>query len=85
MDNPDEAVAILRTRVPSLDPEVARQAVADFSRDKVWGVNGGLDRDVTDVIIRVTLDAGKMPGPLTYDQVVDPSLVNTVLARIGKR
>ena len=85
MDNPEEAVKILLKRVPSLDPEIAKQAVADLSRDKVWGVNGGLEREVTDFTIKFTLDSKMIPNPVTYEQVVDPSLVNSALARTGKR
>jgi ABC-type nitrate/sulfonate/bicarbonate transport system substrate-binding protein len=85
MDNPQEAVQILLKRVPSLDPEIAKQAVADLNRDKVWGINGGVDRDVTDFTIKFTLDSKMVPTPVTYEQVVDPSLVNSALARTGKR
>jgi NitT/TauT family transport system substrate-binding protein len=85
VDNPQEAVQILLKRVPSLDPEIAKQAVADLSRDKVWGINGGLERDVTDFTIKFTLDSKMVPTPVTYEQVVDPSLVNSALARTGKR
>ena len=85
MDNPEEAVKILLKRVPSLDPEIAKQSVADLNRDKVWGVNGGLDREVTDFTIKFTLDSKMVPTPVTYEQVVDTSMVDAALARAGKR
>jgi len=83
--HPDEAVQILLKRVPALDPEVAKQSVADLNRDKVWGVNGGLEREVTDFTIKFTLDAKMMPNSVSYDQVVDSSLVDAALVRTGKR
>lgn len=85
MDHPDEAVQILLKRAPSLDPDVAKQAIADLNRDNVWGVNGGLEREVTDFTIKFTLDSKMMPNSVSYDQVVDPSLVEAALARTGKR
>jgi ABC-type nitrate/sulfonate/bicarbonate transport system substrate-binding protein len=85
MDNPEEAVKILLKRVPSLDPEIAKQSVADLNKDNVWGVNGGLDREVTDFTIKFSLESKMIPSPVTYEQVVDPSLVNAALARAGKR
>lgn len=85
MDNPDEAVKILMKRVPSLDPEIAKQSVVDLNKDNVWGVNGGLDREVTDFTIKFSVESKMVPSPVTYEQVVDPSLVNAALARTGKR
>ncbi len=85
VDNPEEAVQILLKRVPSLDPAIAKQSVADLNRDKVWGINGGVDREVTDFTIKFTLDSKMLLTPVTFEQVVDPSLVNSALARTGKR
>jgi len=83
MDNPEEAVKILMKRVPSLDAEIAKQSVVDLNKDNVWGVNGGLDREVTDFTIKFSLDSKMIPSAVTYEQVVDPSLVEAALARAG--
>ena len=85
MDNPDEAVKILLKRVPSLDPEIAKQSVAFMNSQNMWGPNGGIERAITDFTIKFSVESKMIPTAVTYEQVVDPSLVNDALAHLGRR
>ena len=85
VDNQDEAVKILLKRVPSLDPEIAKAAVTELTRDKVWGINGGTERSTMEFTAKFTVESQMVDKLVTYEQVVDPSLVESALSRMGRR
>ena len=85
VDHPDEALKVLLKRVPSLDADTGREAITALNRDHVWGINGGIEPETTDFSVKFSRDTGSLDKPLTYADIVDPSLVNEALAKEGKR
>jgi ABC-type nitrate/sulfonate/bicarbonate transport system substrate-binding protein len=85
MDNPEEATKILLKRVPSLDPEIARRSVDFMNAQNMWGVNGGLEPEITNFTVKFSVDSKMIPTAVTYEQVVDPSLVDDALSHLGRR
>lgn len=84
-DHPDEAADILRERVPDLDPAVARDVVRKLSKDKVWGINGGIELPAVEATLDVFRKTGMLKGNVTAAQVVDAEFVNPAVARLGKK
>jgi ABC-type nitrate/sulfonate/bicarbonate transport system substrate-binding protein len=84
-DHPDEAAAILRERVPDLDPTVARDVVRKLSKDGVWGVNGGIELPAVEATLDVFRKTGMLKGEVTAAQVVDPEFVTPAIAKLGTK
>jgi NitT/TauT family transport system substrate-binding protein len=47
MLNPNEAAAILNERVPALGVDLSKRVIENLNKDKVWGLDGGLDPEIT--------------------------------------
>jgi len=52
---------------------------------KVYGVNGGIDRDVIDYNVKLSVDLKMLASPVKYEEVADRSLVDEILKEIGTR
>ena len=50
---------------------------------KVWGVNGGVDPEITEFTVKVQMEMGGLKKKLTAADVLDRTLVEEVLAEIG--
>ena len=83
--NPDKAAEIMKATVPDMDLEILKATVKQLNADGVWGVNGGVERPVIEFTAQIAKDIGTAPKVLTYEELIDPSIVNSALARIGKR
>jgi NitT/TauT family transport system substrate-binding protein len=84
VQNPDEAAAIMKTKTPDVDLALLRTVIRDLNTSRVWGVNGGLEPEVTAFTLDLARRAGGSKGPLPVSSVIDPSIVDAILARIGK-
>jgi NitT/TauT family transport system substrate-binding protein len=82
--NPDEAAAILRERLPDLDPAVTKAVVEKLSHDGVWGINGGIEESAVKDTLDVFRNTGLLKGNVEPAQVVDRRFVNDALAKLGK-
>jgi ABC-type nitrate/sulfonate/bicarbonate transport system substrate-binding protein len=82
--NPDESAAILRERLPDLDPAVTKAVVEKLSRDGVWGINGGVEEPSVAQTLDVFRKTGLLKGNVEAAQVIDPRFVNEALAKLGK-
>jgi hypothetical protein len=51
----------------------------------VWGVNGGINKEVLDFSQKVYRDSGDVTQDVPYDKLVDASLVEASLKELGKR
>jgi ABC-type nitrate/sulfonate/bicarbonate transport system substrate-binding protein len=84
MKDPDKAAAIVQARVDSLDPALVKTVIKELTAQKLWGVNGGLDRDITDFTVKLAYDMGEIKTPLKHEQVMDDSINDAVLKKLGK-
>ncbi|MEO8848917.1 MAG: ABC transporter substrate-binding protein [Casimicrobiaceae bacterium] len=82
--HPDEAAAILRERVPDLDPTLATEVVRKLSNDAVWGINGGIELPAVEATLDVFRKTGMLKGTLDAAQVVDARFVDQAVAKLGK-
>jgi len=82
--HPDEAAAILRERLPDLDPAVTNAVVQKLSHDGVWGINGGIEEAAVADTLDVFRKTGLLKGNVDPAQVVDRRFVNEALAKLGK-
>jgi NitT/TauT family transport system substrate-binding protein len=76
---PDEAAAILHERVPSLDLELSKRVIKDLNRDKVWGVDGGLDPRVAEFTAKIGSDLGVLKNPIAPSDMTDERFVAAAL------
>jgi hypothetical protein len=51
----------------------------------VWGINGGLERDVLEFSSRTFAELGMVKRAVTYDEMVDASIVAAVIGELGRR
>lgn len=85
IDNPDQAAAIFGKRLNEADVGLLKQVLVDMTKLGVWGLNGGLDRNVFDFTAQTYLDLGEIAKPVKYEELIDPSLVQTALKELGER
>lgn len=83
-EHPDEAAAILRERLPDLDPGVAQDVVSKLSKDGVWGINGGIELPAVEATLDVFKKTGMLKGTVTAPQVIDARFVDHAIAKLGK-
>ena len=84
MKDPDKAAEIVHAHVDSLDPALVKTVIRELTKQKLWGVNGGLDREITDFTVKLSLDMGELKTPLRHEQVMDDSINDAVLKKLGR-
>jgi NitT/TauT family transport system substrate-binding protein len=85
IDHPDEAAKVLAKRMKIDDVEGLAATLKKINSMKVWGVNGGIDKDVLDFSQKVYRESGDVTADVPYDKLVDSSLVDASLKDLGKR
>lgn len=81
---PAESVALLLKRVPDLDPALVRAVVDELNAAKAWGVDGGNDAEVIRFTTKMSVELGVNSREVKLEEVVDSSLAEAILARLGK-
>ena len=84
MKNPDRAAEMMKVASPDMDLEILKATFKLLNADMVWGVNGGIERPVIDFTAQLAKDIGTAPRVLSYSDLIDATLVETVTKRIGK-
>lgn len=82
--DPDGAADVLKKRTPTIDIEITRKVLRALNAGNHWGINGGLEPEITKVSGEAYAKRGMIPQAMKYEEVVDPSLVDEVLKEIGK-
>jgi NitT/TauT family transport system substrate-binding protein len=85
LDHPDEAAKILAKRMKIDDVASLTETIKKINTLGVWGVNGGINRDVLEFSEKVYRESGDVTKDVSYDQMVDTSLVDASLKTLGKR
>src|SRR5262249_11476142 len=82
--DPAAAAAILKKRLPDEDLELIRTTLEKLNQLNVWGLNGGLDREVFAFSAKTFAELGMVKRAVTYEELVDPSIVEAVLKEVGR-
>jgi NitT/TauT family transport system substrate-binding protein len=85
MKEPDKAAEIMKKASPDMDVEILKATFRQLNADGVWGVNGGIERPVIDFTAQVAKDIGTAPRVIAYDDLIEASVVNAAVAKIGKQ
>lgn len=81
--NPDKATDIMRGRTPDLPRDLIQEVVAALDKLGVWGVNGGLEAEVTEFTAKLAHELGSIKRQLAVAEVIDRLIVEKVLAESG--
>jgi hypothetical protein len=84
MENPDEAAQILHERVPDLSLEVSKIAVAELNKDKLWGVDGGLDPETVKFTSELNRELGILKTSIEPSRLIDSRYVDAALKSLGQ-
>ena len=84
MDDPEKAAELLHARNPDLDLDLIKSVVPKLNEIRVWGVNGGASADVVSYSAQLSVDLGMIDRSVGIDEVLDLSIQDAVIARIGR-
>ncbi len=85
VDHPHEAAEIMEKRLKDTDVDGMAKVLAELSRENVWGLNGGLDRQQYEFSEKTYRAAGEVKEEIPYEKLVDGSLVDEALRTLGRR
>ena len=85
MDSPEKAAELLHARKPDLNLDLIKSVVPNLNSIGVWGVNGGASPEVVQSTVEVSVALGMIDRAVSVDEVLDLSIQDAVLARVGKR
>ncbi len=83
--NKAKVVEIAVKNNPGIGAEAFDKAYDDLSKGGIWTVNNGMPKDFIDFTIQKKIEIGTagMPKDLKYEQVVDLTVVNEAIKRLG--
>lgn len=82
--NPDRAAEIMQGRTPDLKLDLIKDVVRALTRAGVWGVNGGLEPEVTDYTLKLAHEMGSIKRALAGHEVIDRTIVDKLLGELGR-
>ncbi len=82
--DPDKAAAIMKKRLPDVDLDLIKEVLVELNATKVWGINGGIERQITEFSTKTFFDLGAISGAPPYETIVDTSIVDAVIKEIGR-
>ena len=82
--DPAGAAAVLKKRLPDEDLDLIRATLEKLNTLGVWGVNGGLEREVIEFSSKTFAELGMIKRRVTYEELVDPSIVTGVIGELGR-
>lgn len=85
IDDQDFAVQSYIEIVPEADPELVALAWEDFIERGVWDANGDIDRERFEATVNAYVEIGALPEAVSWEDFMDPSIVEDALAEIGRR
>jgi hypothetical protein len=84
LQNPDAASEILAKRVPDMGIDLIKPVVRELDAMKVWGVNGGNDAEVISFTSKVSKELDMISREMTLGEVMDNTISDKVVAKLGK-
>jgi ABC-type nitrate/sulfonate/bicarbonate transport system substrate-binding protein len=85
LDDRDLAVNAYLEIVPETDKAYLEEVWQDYVTRGVWEPNGGLNRELYDATMDAYVEIGALPAKVEWDDFMDASVVEEVLADIGTR
>lgn len=85
MKEPDRAAAIMHARAPEISLATISGIIREMNRLNLWGVDGGLDREVIDFNVKLGVEMGALKRPMAPGEGIDDSLVKKALAEAGPK
>ena len=83
MKDPDRAAEVMHKRTPSVELDLIKEVVRALNRGKVWGVNGGIQPEITTFTARLAVSLKSASREVKAEELLDRSLVERVLAELG--
>jgi NitT/TauT family transport system substrate-binding protein len=81
--HPADAAKFAVQKFPASDPEVLTKTIALLTQERVWGVNGGIEPDVTAETLRIARSTSLLKKDVPVSQVFDTQLVDAAIAQVG--
>ncbi len=85
MDNPDAASELLAKRVPDMGLDLIKGVVRELDTMKVWGVDGGNDPEVISFSSKALKDLDMVAREMKPEEVMDMSITDEAIAKLGKK
>lgn len=85
MEDPAAAAKVLASGMGSDDVEGLTAVLEEMNGLGVWGVNGGTEKEIYEFTEGTLTDMGELSSPVAYDDLVDTSLVDASLEKLGKQ
>jgi len=85
LDDRDLAVNAYLEIVPETNRAYLEQVWDDYTKRGVWEPNGGLNRQLYDDTMNAYVSIGALPSTVAWEDFMDTSIVEEVLADIGER
>lgn len=82
---PEKAAELLHARVKDIDPGMIKDVVKHLTAQKLWAVNGGLDPEITAFTAELAAQTGEIKTVVKHEQVMDDSINQAVLKKLGKQ
>lgn len=84
VSNPDRAAEIMHKRSTETPVALIAQVIREMNRLKLWGVNGGVEPEVTEFTAKLGHEMGVLKRPLASGEGIDRSLVENALKQTGR-
>ena len=84
MENPDAAAQVLHKRVPEMPVAFIKKVIVDLNKLKVWGVDGGLDKEPVQFTSDLSVQYKEMARPVDAARVIDTEFVDQAVSALGK-
>jgi NitT/TauT family transport system substrate-binding protein len=81
--NPDKAAEVMHGRTPDLKLELIKDVVRTLNHFRVWGINGGLEPEVTEFTAKLAHEMGSVKRPVGVAEVLDRAIVDKVVGELG--
>jgi ABC-type nitrate/sulfonate/bicarbonate transport system substrate-binding protein len=84
MKEPDRAAEVLHKRMPDVQLDLMKEVVHALNEAKVWGVNGGIDPEVTNFTAPLAATLKSASREIKAQELLDRSIVDRILAELGR-
>jgi ABC-type nitrate/sulfonate/bicarbonate transport system substrate-binding protein len=84
MKEPDRAAEVLHKRMPELQLELIKDVVRALNDANVWGVNGGIEPEITSFTAPLAAEFKSAPREVKPSELLDRSIVDRILAELGR-
>jgi ABC-type nitrate/sulfonate/bicarbonate transport system substrate-binding protein len=84
MKEPDRAAEVLHKRMPDVPLDLMKEVVRALNDAKVWGVNGGIDPEVTNFTAPLAATLKSASREIKAQELLDRSIVERILAELGR-